>query len=141
MLGAGGEWAFTRLASATFDETIHPRSHARGEDAGDCMFNGVPIDVKTTDYQTGRLVVAPWRKGAGGDAVYALMVLVERKPPTFEFKGFADQATVEKFATDLGHGPTFAVPQSELLEFWQVDALCPQCDEHAVRACLDCGGR
>lgn len=116
ILGAGGEWAFARLAGCAFDYSLAPRSHQRGEDeASDTVLDGHVIDVKTTDYRTGRLVVAPWH--GESEAIYALMVLIERTPPTFEFKGFAERVTAALNLTDLGHGPTFAVPQKQLLDW------------------------
>lgn len=139
MVGAAGEWAFAQLAHSEFDQTISPRSYLRGEDAGDTMFRGVCVDVKSTHYTTGKLVVAPWRgQGDGGGCVYALMVLTDRNGPTFEFKGFANADLVRANPADLGHGPTFAVPQRNLQEWWAVPEFQETCIIHGVLACLDC---
>ena len=137
MLGMGGEWAFARLVGQDPDLTIHPRSHAKGEDDGDLAYRGRKLDVKTTDHLNGHLVVVPW-KGNDPDCIYVLMVLTRRKPPTFEFMGFATPGLVQEFPSDLGHGPTFAVPQDELMEWTQVNSFLYRCREHRIVSCLDC---
>ncbi len=132
MLGVLGEWCFATLAGSEFDASVHPRSWVRGQDRDlDTTYGGVRIDVKTTDYPHGRLVVSPW-KGKSGDAyIYALMVLIARQPVIVEFKGFAEQKMVRGFPANLGHGSTFAVPQSHLLEWWMLNTPDDKESRHA----------
>jgi len=138
MIGCGAEFAFAHLIQSNFDETIEPRSVARGEDEGDTAYRGIKIDVKGTHYPNGKLVVAPWHQGRDQGTIYALMIMTDRTP-TFVFKGFALPNFVYQFPSDLGHGPTFAVPQERLAEWWHLDAFNPRCQEHEIIVCLDCG--
>lgn len=138
MVGAAGEWAFARLANTDFDSTISPRSYLRGEDRGDTIYRGQAVDIKSTHYTTGKLAVVPWRGDKGDQFVYGLMIMVDRNGPVFEFRGFATPDLVREHETDLGHGPTFAVPQSRLLEWFSVVPFLETCEAHGIVACVDC---
>ena len=107
--GIGAEMAFCRMANVYPDTSISPR---RG--GADCaLHDDRRVDVKATRYATGQLLAVT---GKAHDAVdlYALMVGTF---PTYRFAGWmpsADVVTPERL-TDLGHGPTYAVPQRELV--------------------------
>ena len=45
--GFAGELAFCKLANVFPDFTVHNRSAAKGQDNGDCILDGLRIDVKT----------------------------------------------------------------------------------------------
>ena len=88
--GFGGELAFCRMANVFPDLTVHNRSASKGEDQGDCVFNGQRIDVKTSKKADAALWV-PVRKIGTADA-YALMTGTF---PTFRLVGMADVETVK----------------------------------------------
>lgn len=110
--GYGGEVAFCRLYEIDPDFDIGPRSSERGTDFGDCILKGQRIDVKTTEWQTGRLLAVSWKRP---DVDYfALMV---GKFPTYECRGFmaVDDLLQPGRLMDLGRGLTYAAPQSDLI--------------------------
>lgn len=74
---------------------------------------GVTIDVKTTRYPQGRLLATLYKQ-PGDVAVYALVV---GQMPHYELKGFctADHLFAMQHIINLGHGPTRAVEQADLL--------------------------
>lgn len=110
--GYGGEVAFCRLFDLDPDLTIGPRSSALGTDSGDCVLNGRRVDIKTTEWQNGRLLATRWKKP---DVDYfALMV---GKFPTYECRGFmaTEDLLQPSRLIDLGKGLTYAAPQSDLI--------------------------
>jgi hypothetical protein len=111
--GFGAEFAFCKLFNVMPDFSIQPRKS--DEFDYDCkLHDGVKIDVKTTKYKTGRLLVAKW-KSSGSDA-FALMI---GEFPTYQFKGFCsrERAMSEKYLKDMGHGEAYFVEQEDLLEY------------------------
>jgi hypothetical protein len=111
--GFGAEFAFCKLFNLMPDFSIQPRKS--DEFDYDCKFyDGTKIDVKTTKYKTGRLLVAKW-KSSGSDA-FALMI---GEFPTYQFKGFCsrERAMSEKYLKDMGHGEAYFVDQEELVEY------------------------
>ena len=113
--GFGGELAFCRLVNVFPDLTVHNRSAAKGEDTGDCILDGLRIDVKTSKKDDAALWV-PVRKIGTVDA-YALMVGVF---PTFRLVGVADTETVRAGKV---HNDSHFLPQDKLvsLDAWQLD--------------------
>ena len=111
--GFGAEFAFCKLFNLMPDFSIHPRKS--DADDHDCkMHDGTTVDVKTTKYKTGRLLVAKWK--STGSEVFALMI---GEFPTYTFKGFClrDDAMQKKHLKDLGHGEAYFVDQEYLREY------------------------
>ncbi len=102
--GIGAELAFCRLHNLYPDMTFEPRSG--GHDA--ITRSGATVDVKSTIYKTGRLLVK--LHGLGCD-LYALMV---GKFPTYRYAGFAPKEVVAKTIGDLGHGKSHLIDQDKL---------------------------
>jgi hypothetical protein len=69
------------------------------------------VDVKSAPRTASDLLVLPHKPGDAD--LYALMVGAF---PAFRFAGWIDALTYFAFArlVDLGHGPTYSIPQSEL---------------------------
>lgn len=108
--GAGSEIAFCRLFNVFPDLEIAPRSSL--DDEGDALLrDGRRVDVKSTRYKSGRLIVAHWK--ADTVDAYALMV---GEFPSYRFCGLisAEQAAEARFTADLGRGKCQAVPQAAL---------------------------
>jgi len=113
--GICAELAFCKLYNLYPDFTVFTRNTET--DAGDVIFNGRSVDVKTTKYLTGKLLAAPWKKATGD--LFALMVGTS---PTYTFKGFMKQSELLKDSRlgDLGHGLTFIAYQNELKDFMEL---------------------
>lgn len=115
--GVSGEFAFCRIFDVEPDTSIYPRNAKR--DKGDTVLDdGTVVDVKTTHYPNGKLLVVPWKVANSKADYYGLMVGAF---PTYEFKGFIhrDDMLQSKRLKNLGYGDTFAALQSEL----QMDIL------------------
>ena len=120
--GVGSELAFCKLFNTypTNTFTTTPRSSQKGEDIeGDSILKDKLVDVKSTTYQTGELIAAPW-KGKNGVDCYALMT---GNFPRYVFRGFmtAKKLLDEKKLGDLGRGPIYIAQQNELVEFEQLE--------------------
>lgn len=78
---------------------------------------GMTVDVKATKYKNGRLLAVPGKVGKvlGLDS-YSLVV--GEFPGPYEFRGFmrSEKLLRQERLIDLGHGPTFAAEQKELVE-------------------------
>ncbi len=107
--GIAGEMAFCKLFNVYPDLEI--KVTTQETDAGDCVLNGHKVDVKTTSYETGRLICATWKNDDVD--VYALMV---GQFPTYSFRGMANASYLkqESNITDLGRGKVYALEQSKL---------------------------
>lgn len=108
--GIGAELAFAKLLNVYPDMSIGVR---RG--GSDCRSaRGNRIDVKATQYQSGRLLAVKGKRPSDAD-IYVLMV---GRFPTYRWAGWATAQELirEDNITDLGHGPTYALSQSELRE-------------------------
>jgi hypothetical protein len=107
-LGIGGELAFAKQFNIYPDLTVGPR---RG--GVDCYVGPYGVDVKTTKYVTGKLLAVPAKAVLAAD-VYALVVA---HYPRYSFCGFARSGDLlhPSRLVDLGHGPTYALDQHELL--------------------------
>jgi hypothetical protein len=110
--GYCGELAFCKLFNCYPDFTTEIQSNALGTDKADVILNGKNIDIKTTKYKTGNLVVKRTKK-INGD-YFALMV---GTAPMFEFKGFKRQCEVitPERLIDFHGVPSYVVPASELI--------------------------
>lgn len=107
--GFGGELAFCKAMNVCPDFTIQCRSAARGEDNGDCVVQGLRIDVKTSKKATSALWVKASKKGCA-DA-YAL---VTGTFPTFTVVGMASAEMV--FEKGRKVGDSFVVNQEDLID-------------------------
>lgn len=106
--GAGAEIALAKLLNVYPDLSLEPR-----KGGADLLWGVLRVDAKTTRYPQGQLLATMY-KTRGGVDVYALLV---GPFPTYELKGFCSEAQlfdVERI-TDLGRGPTRAVPQADLV--------------------------
>jgi len=108
--GVAAEIAFGRMRNLFPDLSIGPRSGGPDFIGRD----GSGIDVKTTTYDDGQLIATP--KKAGDDGVDWYVLMVGTFPGPYEFKGYAsrEELFLPENLTDLGHGPTYALPQSAL---------------------------
>lgn len=94
------------------DYSVYARSSQQGEDFGDALLpNGLTVDVKSTQYESGRLLAAKW-KNPNVD-LYALMTGTF---PTYTFRGFmrSEELLRKSRLADLGHGEGFVAEQAEL---------------------------
>ena len=107
--GIAGEIAFCKLFNLYPDLEI--KVTTQETDDGDCILNGHKVDVKTTSYETGRLICATWKNDDVD--VYALMVGTF---PTYTFRGMTNASYLKQDAhiTDLGRGKVYALDQSKL---------------------------
>lgn len=109
--GIGAEVAFCKLLNIYPDMSIHTRSASNGTDTGDAVLpNGFRVDIKTTKYKSGKLLVLPWQKG--NVDFYVLMI---GEFPNYEFKGAIPSCLVTKKG-DMGYGESFVVTQNELTD-------------------------
>lgn len=123
--GFGGEFAFCKMFNLMPDFFIkQPNS---GLPEYDAVFSfGIKVDVKTTPYDFGRLLVAKWK--SGDVDLYALMTGLL---PTFTFRGFA----TKELALDkgnlrcFGHGEGYALEQSELLDITDIYNIKESCSK------------
>ena len=108
ILGVCGEMVFAKEFNVYLDLTFHNRSGGH-----DLIYKGHTIDVKNTHLENGRLVVPLKKKNSPSD-VY---VLVTGNLPTFTIRGYATKNKVFESVMNLGHGPCYALDQSELNQF------------------------
>jgi hypothetical protein len=108
LVGIGAEIAFCKIFNVYPDMQIEKRNSC---DAIIC--GGVSVDVKTTKYKNGKLLVALWKKERNPPDMYALMV---GEMPRFVFVGFIknNDLFVDNRIIDLGYGPTYFCEQSDL---------------------------
>jgi len=109
--GMGAEIGFCRLVEAAPDFSIGSRSG--GIDT--TLLTGQTVDVKQTRYQSGHLLVAPWKTdGREAPEMYALMT---GTLPTYTFRGWAWAEFVcdKKWLADLGRGMNYTLGQGDLI--------------------------
>jgi hypothetical protein len=112
--GISGEFAFCKLFNIYPDLSIAVRSAFQGNDDGDGTLHEKKVDVKTTKYETGKLLAAPWKKT--NVDIFALMTGVF---PKYTFRGFmkSEELLQSSRLSDLGHGQGYMAYQQELREF------------------------
>lgn len=110
LIGAIAEVAWGKWKNCFPDLTISPRAGS-----ADAVVGGLRVDIKATTRNDGRLLATTGKK-EGAAEVYVLAVVDGAR---VEFKGYAlsEDLLSESTLTDLGHGPTHALPQSELRKF------------------------
>jgi hypothetical protein len=107
LLGYSGELAFAKVANH------FPITDVDGPTPVDCVVNGITVDVKTTEYITGHLVVRPKHKGKSAQSFVLMTGTMENG---FHYRGWmwAEDVFQDKYLGTLGRGPTYKVPQSDL---------------------------
>lgn len=106
--GMVGEYAFARMMNLCPDFTISERSGGH-----DLLTNqGRTVDVKTTRYPHGQLL-GEIKKASAYSDVYVLM-LVDDSSATFLGWAYGQELFDPANLTDLGHGPTYVLPQAKL---------------------------
>ena len=104
IIGFSGELAFAKLINQ------FPSTDTDGPNHVDCTVGGKTVDVKTTKRDNGQLLVRPSLKGNSAE-VFVLLTGTPDKG--YHYRGFmhANDVFQPRYLTDLGHGPTYAVPQ------------------------------
>lgn len=129
--GFGSEMACAKLFNVYPDFSIGAR---RG--GHDCELMGLRIDAKGTQYRRGHLL-AVIGKQPGDVDIYALMV---GKFPNYYFAGCATASELlrPERITDLGHGDTYAMEQSDLQAYcfkhglYPGEGNCPGCEKERL---------
>ena len=109
--GFGAELAFCRLFNTKFDMgTNQYENHFNKNDT--VLNTGESVDVKTTKYKSGRLLVRLGKEKKKVD-LYCLMI---GEFPTFEFKGFAryDDIIDSSNIIEIKGVPSYALTQDKL---------------------------
>lgn len=108
--GLIAEFAFCKWKNIWPDLSIAPRAGG-----ADCVFGKWKVDVKATRRPNGRLL-AVMSKTEQQAEVYVLAVVKDNEV-TFPGWAFAKELLNQKNVIDLGHGPTYALDQSQLRQF------------------------
>lgn len=105
--GIAAEIAFCKLANVYPDLDL---DHTKAEDC--YLRDGRSVDVKSTTYESGRLLAVKWKDAAQVD----LFVLMVGRFPKYRCAGFltATELLEAKRLTNLGHGEGFAATQDQL---------------------------
>jgi len=124
-----GKWSFAYI----FGVEYIPVEDVVTSSSGMIIIDGYRIDVKTTPYQNGSLICAPWQRESKEKNydLFALMVgepSLYNEPSFYKLKGY--QPPVDLFKHKIEGGPddkrngkskfpvaTYASPQSELIDF------------------------
>ena len=110
ILGSRSELAWAKASKIYPDLSLSPR---RG--GFDSVINGIKFDIKSTDRTNGRLLATTGKKTSDSD-VYVLAIVSE-EIVNFCGYAYAEELLSQSTVTDLGHGPTHALSQSQLRTF------------------------
>ena len=113
--GFCAEMCFAKVFNLYPDFSIEPKN--KSNDNGDILLhNGMTVDVKATVYDTGRLLVAKWKKPIK-NRLYALMV---GKFPTFEYRGImtSEDLIVPERLKLFNNNYSYVANQDELIELF-----------------------
>lgn len=110
--GIAAEIAFCKMTNVYPDLQLDERP-----DFDATLPCGTTVDVKTTRYRSGRLLAVPGKANKSDD-LDAYSLIVGEFPGPYEFRGFmrSDDLLRQERLTNLGHGPTYAADQKELVE-------------------------
>jgi hypothetical protein len=110
--GMMAEIAFCKLFNIYPDMNATPRRSK--DDFGDCILHGLRVDVKSTKYHKGKLLVTRWNH-CNSDA----FVLMTGGKGKYIFRGFAKSSDVvsSKTLIDLGYGLTYHMNQKDLKDY------------------------
>jgi hypothetical protein len=109
--GFGAELAFCRLVGVEFDFSTNEKdNHFLNVDC--TLEDGRKIDVKSTPYHTGKLIVRLGKE----DAVVDIFALMTGEFPNFCFRGWATyEETIKDYnIQNLGWGDAYGLEQGEL---------------------------
>ena len=107
--GIAAEIAFARYVNVYPDIDIDCKEYPPHDVT---LHDGTLVDVKTTKYPNGRLIVAPWKNVDAVD----IYVLVVGEFPTYRIAGAMESYRLMRphRMKDLGHGKVFVATQEEL---------------------------
>jgi len=110
--GMMGEIAFCKLFNSYPDFEVKARRSK--DDQGDCVYKGNKVDVKSTKYHRGKLLVTIWNHGNCD-----LFCLFTGEDGEYTFKGFCKKEDMlrKERIIDLGYGKTYAMNQNQLKEY------------------------
>lgn len=115
--GLQGELLYAKMFNLYPTEQLEIRPRSVKEDAGDIVHDGLKIDVKTTEYHTGRLTLSHWKQAEHIDA----LCLFTGKNGKFTFRGFCwakELAKDENFKCLPGRDKRqYIMEQKDLLSF------------------------
>jgi hypothetical protein len=112
--GTCGEFAAAKLFNVFPDLTLYNRADSH---AGDMLVGSYTVDIKTTHYATGILVITLDKLLEKCPDAFALMTGDFRKGPEYTYHGGIDARRVfeDQFLGDLGHGPSRVVERKHLI--------------------------
>lgn len=110
IIGFKAEMAFAKKYNIYPDLEIHCRSGSY-----DLLINDKRVDIKATMRPNGQLLVHRTKSKKESD-IYVLAVV---NGNVIDFKGWlqTEECFAEENIKDLGHGPTYAIPQDKLRRF------------------------
>jgi len=108
--GLAGEFAFCKL------KNIYPDMSIECPLPFDCKIDKGFIDVKTTHYSNGMLLVPKWKSNYPIPSYFALMIGIM---PTYEFKGYFPGAEMFKpeNIVNKGYKDTYGISQDRLIKY------------------------
>jgi len=115
--GFGAELAFCKLTDSKFDSTTNPdENHFLKDDA--VLADGRTVDVKTTRYKTGKLIIRVGKEEKKVD-LYALMI---GEFPKFTFRGWItyDDVIQDENIEQLPQGKSYVKTQDELNHYLKI---------------------
>lgn len=107
--GVIAEMAFCKHWNIFFDPEASPRKHSY-----DCILKGKRIDIKSTRYQTGRLLAT---KKINPDIDIFVLALIEGCVVSFVGYATADELYQDANLIDLGRGVCYVMRQEDLREW------------------------
>lgn len=111
--GVAGELAFASMVGASTEEVMRIGVTEAATDRGDVFFNNQWIDVKTTVYHEGHLLVGAAKLALSIDG-YALMT---GKRGTYTFRGYISSAEIRDQAASIPlRDGVYWIPQHKLRE-------------------------
>jgi len=115
--GLQGELLYAKLFNLYPGEQLEIRPRDAKDDRGDITHDGLKIDVKTTEYHTGRLTLSHWKQAEHIDA----LCLFTGKNGRFTFRGFygsKELAHDDNFRCLPGRDkPQYIMEQRNLMSF------------------------
>ena len=82
--GLQGELLYAKIFNLYPGEQLEIRPRDAKDDFGDIVHDGLKIDIKSTEYHTGKLTLSHWKQAEHIDA----LCLFTGKNGTFTFRGF-----------------------------------------------------
>lgn len=132
--GLQGELLYAKLYNLYPAEQLEIRPRSVREDAGDIVHDELKIDVKTTEYNTGRLTLSHWKQAEHIDA----LCLFTGKNGRFVLRGFYSAKELvkdENFRCLPGRDkPQYIMEQKSLLSFEELKNGRPTQDRVEERA-------